>query len=206
MVGSKKNALHRVFISYHHDSDQSYKDSLVEFAERHGIFINESVDTGDISDELSDESIRKKIRDEHLRHSTVTIVLVGTQTKYRKHVDWEIHSSMYDGAVSRRSGILVIMLPHTNDNSIHAPHGQKEKNLYPDIELVPTGSRDEYGRHHPYMPERLLDNITKPDVKMSVIPWGRLNVGILSTLVDVAFRDREDCKYDLSRPMVRRDP
>ena len=156
------------------------------------------MDTGDISDELSDESIRKKIRDEHLRHSTVTVVLVGTRTKFRNHVYWEIHSSMYDGAVSRRSGILVIMLPHTKDNGIHASHGQKETSLYPDIELGPTGSRDEYARQHPYMPERLSDNITKPDVKISVIPWDRLNVGILFRLVDLAFRDREDCKYDLS--------
>ena len=37
MAGNKKNALHRVFISYHHDSDQSYKDDLVEFAEKHDI-------------------------------------------------------------------------------------------------------------------------------------------------------------------------
>ena len=53
------------------------------------------MDTGDISDELSDARIREKIRDEYLRDSTGTIVLVGTETKRRKHVDWEIYSSMY---------------------------------------------------------------------------------------------------------------
>lgn len=203
MVGSKRT-LPRVFISYHHDNDQLYKDALEEFAEKYRIFVNESVDTGDISDGLSDESIRKKIRDEHLRDSTVTIILVGTQTKHRRHVDWEIHSSMYDGAVSRRSGIVVIMLPRTNDNHIYAPRGEEEKDLYPNTEWKSVDGKDEYARQHPYMPERLLDNITKSDVTISVIPWKNLNVGILSKLVDMAFRDRKDCKYDLSRPMMRR--
>ena len=64
--------MHKVFISYHHENDQRYKDALVEFGHKNSIFIDESVDTGDISDDLNDESIREKIRDEYLRDSTVT--------------------------------------------------------------------------------------------------------------------------------------
>lgn len=118
--------MHKVFISYHHDNDQQHKDILTKWAKEHRIFIDESVDTGDISDDLSDEAIRKKIRDNYLRHTTVTIVLVGTGTRHRKHVDWEIHSSMYDGSVNRRSGIVVIMLPSVYDYHIHAPRGPEE--------------------------------------------------------------------------------
>ena len=81
--------MHKVFISYHHQNDQLYKDRLVDLAEQCSIFIDASVDTGDISDHLSDQSIRETIRDEYLRDSTVTIVLVGTETRRRKHVDWE---------------------------------------------------------------------------------------------------------------------
>lgn len=195
--------MHRVFISYHHDRDQQYKDGLVKWAEENQIFIDESVDTGDISDELNDESIRKKIRDNYLRHSTVTIVLVGTGTRHRKHVDWEIHSSMYDGSINRRSGIVVIMLPSVNDCHVYAPRGSEEKYLYPDITWTPTSSKAEFERIHPYMPKRLIDNIVKPDVKISVIPWNMLNVSILRSLVEMAFRDREKCKYDLSQPMRR---
>lgn len=197
--------MHRVFISYHHDNDQPSKDRLAKWAEENQIFIDESVDIGDISDDLNDESIRKKIRDDYLRHSTVTIVLVGTETRRRKHVDWEIHSSMYDGSVSRRSGIVVIMLPSVHDCHIHAPRGSEEKNLYPESEWVSIDSRAEYERQHPYMPDRLIDNIIKQDVKISVIPWDRLNVQILCSLIEMAFRDRGECKYDLSRPMRRAD-
>ena len=96
--------MHKVFISYHHQNDQYYKDWLVEFAERHSIFVDASVDTRDISDHLSDQAIRETIRDHYLRDSTVTIVLVGSETRRRKHVDWEIYSSMYDGKVNKKSG------------------------------------------------------------------------------------------------------
>ena len=51
-----------MFISHHHAKDQAYKESLVRFGEEREIFLDESVDTGDISDDLSDERIREKIR------------------------------------------------------------------------------------------------------------------------------------------------
>ena len=73
--------MHRVFISYHHENDQQYKNLLVNFGHQHKIFIDVSVNTGDISDNLSDEQIRTRIRDDYLRDSTVTIVLVGSNTK-----------------------------------------------------------------------------------------------------------------------------
>ena len=125
--------MHKVFISHHHDNDQAYKEALVKFGEDNQIFIDRSVDTGDISDGLSDEYIRELIRDEYLRDSTVTIVLVGTETRRRKHVDWEIYSSMYDGRINKKSGVVAIDLPTTNSELVTAPHGQQEKNLYPDI-------------------------------------------------------------------------
>ena len=81
--------MHKVFISYHHSNDQRYKNELVEMADRHRVFIDKSVDTGDIDDSLTDARIREIIRDGYLRDSTVTIVLVGNDTRRRKHVDWE---------------------------------------------------------------------------------------------------------------------
>lgn len=195
--------MHKVFVSHHHANDQDYKNSLVKFGEQNKIFVDRSVDTGDIDDDLSDVSIRKKIRDEYLRDSTVTIVLVGTETRRRKHIDWEIHSSMYDGSVNKRSGVLVINLPTTGCEFLTAGHGESEKTLYPDITSWSSINKAEYERRYPYMPERVIDNLAKPDVQISVVPWSRLNVTTLKFLVDVAFRDRNSCKYDLSRPMRR---
>ena len=198
--------MHKVFISHHHDNDQSYKEVLVQFGDQHQIFIDRSVDTDDISDDLSDKYIRELIRDEYLRDSTVTIVLVGTETKRRKHVDWETYSSMYDGRVNKKSGILAVELPTTNGSLVSAPHGQQEKDLYPDItSWTSINTRAEYERRHPYMPDRLIDNLLKPEAMVSVVPWSRINVDSLTTLVEAAFLDRARCEYDLSRPMRRAD-
>ena len=199
--------MHKVFLSYHHYNDQHYKELLVKMAHGHEIFIDKSVDTGDVDDSLSDERIREIIRDEYLRDSTVTIVLVGWDTRRRKHVDWEIYSSMFDGKVNKKSGILVVNLPGTSD-WIVAPREQEKKIVYPDVDpesWTSVQSRAEYERIYPHMPARIIDNLLNSEAKISVVPWARIDQSPdkIRWLVDAAFRDRVHCKYDPSRPMRR---
>ena len=197
-------AMHKVFISYHHSSDQGHKEALVKFGESNSIFVDRSVDTGDIPDEWTDEQIRRAVRDRYLKDSTVTVVLVGTETRRRKHVDWEIHSSMYDGSVNKRSGIVVINLPGISEY-FDAAYGNEEKRLlYPEIASWTTiNERTEYERRYPYMPGRIIDNLMKSDVKISVVPWERINGRTLEFLIEAAFHNRANCRYDLSQPMRR---
>ena len=195
--------MHKVFISYYHKDDQRYKDELVKFGTTNSIFIDASVDTGDIPDYLPDERIREIIRDKYLRDSTVTIVLVGTETKRRKHIDWEIYSSMYDGAVNKKSGILIINLPGVSDLCSVA-HDYEKEIVYPNIKSwTSINTRVEYERRYPYMPDRIIDNLLEPEAKISVAPWNRINETTLKFLIDAAFKDRARCVYDLSRPMRR---
>jgi len=200
---------HKVFISYHHANDQYYKELLIEWNENnnHDIFIDASVDTGDIDENLSDESIRQKIRDNYLRDSSVTIVLVGLETKNRKHVDWEIYSSMFDGQVNKKSGVLVIQLPSTGCTTFTAAHGDIEKNeLYADNESwVSITTRESYEERYPYMPLRIIDNLLKSDAKVSVTNWDRVTSSPdkLKLLIDLTHQDKENCDYDLSTPMRR---
>ena len=199
--------MHKVFISYHHANDQWYKDNLVSMGKYHKIFIDQSVDTGDISDNLSDPAIREKIRDDYLRDSTVTIVLVGLETKRRKHVDWEIYSSMIDGKVNKKSGILVVNLPVTEPyNSIYVCHSGEKEAVYPDIDEFQTiTSSAEFERRYPYVPDRIIDNLLKPEAKVSVTSWSRFkdNPKNLQFLIEATFKDRATCDYDLRRPMRR---
>ena len=195
--------MHKVFISYHHQNDQSYKDGLVDFAEQNSIFIDASVDTGDISDHLSDQVIRETIRDHYLRDSTVTIVLVGRETRRRKHIDWEIHSSMHDGKVNKKSGILVVNLPCTSDLGCAAHDGEK-KAVYPDVTSWTTfDTRKNCEDRYPEMPDRIVDNLIEPEARISVLPWRRINADTLRFLMEATFRDRTRCTYDLIRPMRR---
>ena len=188
--------MHNVFISYHHQNDQNYKDILVKLGE--DVVIDKSVDTGDISDDLTDEAIRQKIRDEYLRDSTVTIVLAGMETRNRKHVDWEIYSSMIDGKRNKRSGVLVVNLH--SDYTI--AHGETEQSIYSDaLSWSPIGSRAKCAESCPLLPDRILDNFTY----ISVIPWSSLTAGRLEFLVDATFKRKDTCEYDFSTPMRRRN-
>lgn len=104
--------VHKVFVSYHHANDQVYRDAFERmFSLISGTFISKSVQIGEIMPGLNTETIRAKIRDEYLRDSTVTVVLIGTQTWQRRHVDWEISSSIRETKLSTRSGLLGILLP-----------------------------------------------------------------------------------------------
>ena len=200
---------HKVFISYHHKNDQYYKEELLRINKENDLFIDMSVDTGDISEDLSDQDIRQKIRDDYLKDSTVTILLLGTETKDRKHVDWEIYSSMYDGKVNKKSGILVINLPTVHDElGIHAGHGEKEKELiYPGSSWTFLKTRKEYEDRHPYMPERIIDNLVNRKAKISVTNWNKVqsDPSVLNFLIQATFDDRTQCDYDLSRPMRRKN-
>jgi len=203
--------MHKVFISHHHSNDQAYKDALLamngEGIKR--IFIDGSVDTGDIDENLTDEQIRVKIRDEYLRDTTVTIVLVGIETKGRKHVDWEIHSSMFDGAVNKKSGILVVVLPSADNNFFTAAHGDREKvMLYPEIHSWGNiDSRAEYERRYPYLSGRLIDNLLESKVKMSVVQWDKIfNEHVkLGFLIEESHNSRTGNDYDMSNGLMGRN-
>ncbi|MCZ8139682.1 MAG: TIR domain-containing protein [Armatimonadota bacterium] len=199
---------HKCFISYHHANDQIYKDALAAFNKQHDIFIDMSVDSGDIDDTLDDQAIREKIRDEYLRDATVTILLVGTETKFRKHVDWELFSSMIDGKLNKKSGVLVVQLPTTKGTYHTAAHGEKEKeSVYPATTVWTTvDSRAEYERRYPYLPDRIIDNLLSGKAKISVTTWDKLTVvSMLKLLIDLTFEDRASAVYDLSRTMRRRN-
>ena len=199
--------MHNVFISYHHFNDQAYKHALIEYGKHFGVFIDKSVDTDEISERLSDQAIREKIRDEYLRESTVTILLAGAETKGRKHIDWELYSSMFDGTRNKKSGILVINLPSVNCSYFQAAYGDGEKRLiYPDIESWrKIDARTEQASRYPHLPERIIDNLLAPNARISVVPWDRLSPERLKFLVDATFDGRSGCEYDLSRPMRRRN-
>lgn len=202
------NNKHKVFISYHHSNDEAYKEALLKANKDYDLFIDASVDTGNISDALSDEVIRQKIRDEYLRDSTVTILLVGTETKRRKHIDWEIYSSMYDGQKNKKSGVLVINLPSTGCVLATAAHGEKEKTeIYPNSTWTAITARKDYEERYPYIPDRIIDNLLKNGAKISVTSWETIaaDVSRLRLLIDLTFDDRLNCDYDLSRSMRRAD-
>lgn len=130
---------HRVFISYHHANDEDYKNVFnLRFSNSFGILVRGSVEIGDIDPETNTEYIRQKIRNEYLGNTSVTVVLVGVDTWQRKHVDWEIYSSLRDTSANPRSGLVGILLP-----SFQQRHGGVAK----------------YTANKYMIPPRLCDNV-----------------------------------------------
>jgi hypothetical protein len=103
---------HKVFVSCHHENDQYYRNIFEQlFSGAHDLMVTRSVQIGDINIYLPAETIRQKIRDEYLRDSTVTVVLIGAETWKRKHVGRGIGVSIRNAQFNPRSGLVGILLP-----------------------------------------------------------------------------------------------
>ncbi len=98
---------HKLFISYYHSDDEYYRD---KFEKLFGdLFINKSVQIGDIADDLSEDYIKRLIRENYISDTSVVVVLVGKNTYCRKHVDWEISAGLRNNA-----GLIALALPSHN--------------------------------------------------------------------------------------------
>lgn len=106
--------LRKCFISYHHESNQDHLHAL------RGLIYEMQVADHSLKDDighLSSETIYRIVR-QKMRSCSVTIVLVGAQTGYRKWIDWELWASLRpyrhptDPARSfKPNGLLAIFLP-----------------------------------------------------------------------------------------------
>ena len=102
----------KVFVSYHHEGEQADRNRFEElFANVYDIMDSRSVRIGDIPKGLHLDEVARRIRDDHLSDSSVTVVLVGKDTWRRKHVDWEIAGTIRDTDANPRSGLVGILLP-----------------------------------------------------------------------------------------------
>ena len=101
----------KVFISYHHSGDQDMFDRFVrKCSDQYEVFCDNSLDGRIRSDDP--EYVNRRIREEHIVGSSITIVLCGANTWKRKYVDWEIHSTLH-----HEHALLGIALPSAGRNA-----------------------------------------------------------------------------------------
>ena len=135
---------HKVFISFH-EQDIDHKKRFVSMMGKR--IVDRSVDTGNIDDTgLKTTTVRQKIRDDYIADATVTIVLIGPCTWQRKHVDWEIGSSIRKTKKNPRCGLVGILLPN------HPNYGKRAFN-------------------HRLIPPRLADNCDGDDPYAVIYRW-----------------------------------
>ena len=199
-------AKHKVFISYYHQDDQGYKNRLLTLNNYYNIFEDYSVHEDEIDDTgMTSEQIRREIRDNYIQDATVLVLLCGENTKHRKHIDWEIHAAMYDSDVNPKMGILVINLPAITSEQTMIAFGTDEQNLMaPFSTWTPLDkSRTSLEEKHPYLPSRIITNLMRDDVQISLVNWDVVanNPDKLKQLIDNAFERRKSNNYDHSEPL-----
>lgn len=168
-------ARHKNFISYYHASEEIYR-TLFELRYSH-LFINKSVQIGDIATDNSSEYIKRLILEDFITDASVVTVLVGPDTKGRKHVDWEIAAGL-NKKVGGYSGLIGILVPGF-------PLQPNDKYYYADI------------------PPRLAANAKTGYADMYTWDWITADESRVKAAIEVAFRKRKDQseKIDNSLPL-----
>lgn len=165
---------HKVFISYHHKNDEKYK---IAFEKRFkDIFINKSVKDGEYDEDLCDEYVKRLIREDKIADCSVVVILIGSETYKRKHVDWEIYAGI-SGKAGGRSGLIGIVLP-TYYSATENAYLQQNK-------YEPTT-----------IPPRLQDNKTTGYAKLYtweyICQLNRSNKYNIETVIEDAFKRKND--------------
>lgn len=110
---------HKCYISFKTE-DKDYKSEIQEMKDEGKIdFIDKSLNEAIDSDDP--DYIMRKIREDYLSDSTVTIFLIGQYSKEtlgwneQQYIKRELQASLYNGGNSTRSGILGVVLPNMYD-------------------------------------------------------------------------------------------
>lgn len=117
----------KVFVSYHHVDQEAVNYFRTTYGSTLEVFGDKSLTKPFNS--MDTEYVYRKIRENHIHGSSVTIVVIGNETWKRKYVDWEINAT-----IAKDHAVLGILLPG----------------------ITPTPYSDGISRRR--IPQRLFDN------------------------------------------------
>lgn len=114
---------HKCFISYKKE-DKYYREEIDKLFDDRDV-INKGLDT--VINSEDGDYIMKKIRDDYLKDSTVTLFLIGQHSSENEGVDYlgqdknyfikkELQSSLYNRQGNTRNGILGVVIPSMYDS------------------------------------------------------------------------------------------
>src|SRR5437588_9828288 len=102
---------HRVFLSYHGDDKEAVDAFVNQFDDLEDSFIDLGILMPDeIVDSDDDDYVMRRIREEFLEDTTVTMVVIDDCTWSRQFVDWEVQASLRQSADGKPNGLLTILL------------------------------------------------------------------------------------------------
>lgn len=102
--------MRKVFVSYSHRLDQDAANQFRQlFSDARDVFIDKSIrnDVGELQKETIKIHLKKLIGE-----SSVTVVLIGSETGSRWWIDWETQNSLRKSLGNERNGLVGIRIPH----------------------------------------------------------------------------------------------
>lgn len=120
----------RVFISHYRGDKLEVDNFINKFANVEKVFtpyVLGANDNDDFINSSNPEYVMSQIRENYLKDSTVTIVLVGSCTHSRRYIDWEIKSSFRQGNYAP-NGLIGIILPSQGKTAYLPPRFEKNWN------------------------------------------------------------------------------
>ena len=103
----------RCFISYHHADEREVQTFLDTYSNAE-VFTHRALGldmANDIVDSNDTDYVMRRIRQQYMQNTSVTIVMVGQNTWKRRYVDWEIAASLRNGFANPANALLGIKLP-----------------------------------------------------------------------------------------------
>lgn len=174
--GSSITPRRNCFISYHH-ADQNAVDSFVRtFDHAWDVLTARGLGremTDDIIDSNDTDYVMSRIRQDFLKGSSVTIVMIGRCTWARRYVDWEIQASLRQDRGIVPNGLLGVKLPS------YPPNGPFPERF--NANLMQSGQTDCYARWIEYP----------------------ANVATLQSAVEAAFQRRTTHAHLIKNPQDR---
>lgn len=107
---------HKVYISFKTE-DSAYKDAIQSWD--YLDYVDKSLNSPINSDDP--DYILRKIREDYLSDSTVTVFIIGTRSAEnlgeweQQYIKRELQASLYNGLGNTKSGILGVVLPEIED-------------------------------------------------------------------------------------------
>ena len=214
----------RIFVSFHHELNQKHADKIRNIIKSLGhqdISVNDGtkIENEDIK---TDEQIRKEIRDKFLRDVDVTIVILGSDTINRKHIDWEIRSTLHKFD-NKRQGSIVVINALTNEESWLLESSLVElhdQSVFPAGRSWPKNNEVTLEKFK-WLPQRLsnsivnqynYENCLKGEYDHAVFPiisYNKVknNINILQEAINQAinFKTKNQGKWDLNSKMRRKN-
>lgn len=120
----------RCFISYHHADEREVQAFLDTYSNAE-VFSHRALGldmANDIVNSNDTDYVMRRIREQYMQHTSVTIVMVGQNTWKRRYVDWEISASLRNRFGNPANGLLGIKLPSYADG-IHPYPDRLNDNL-----------------------------------------------------------------------------